>query len=435
MHNLFKLHIETNFPELNKNKFLLACSGGVDSVVLAHLCNSSNLDFSIAHCNFKLRGEDSDRDQSFVQNLAKELNVNCFITEFDTKKYAEEHKTSIQIAARELRYTWFAEIQKNNQIPILVTAHHMDDDLETFIINLSRGTGINGLTGIPKRNENLARPLLNFSREQILTFANVEEINWRKDISNDDTKYLRNKVRHKIVPLLKELHPTFLQNFQKTQEFLMQTASFGEAHIKNLKEQIFVSENDVIRIDVKKIQELKPLKFYAHALFHTYNFKEWDNVTALLTAMSGKEIYSRTHKLVKDRDCLLLSKIEPEDNSSYEIKENCAFIKEPIQIKIKEVNEIVHTTGNTLYVDKKTLKYPLVVRKWEEGDYFYPLGMKGKKKVAKFFKDEKIDIISKQKQWLLCSDNKIVWVIGKRADDRFKITDATKSILKFEVIK
>ncbi len=435
MYNRFKSHIDTNFPELKKNKFLLACSGGVDSVVLAHLCHASNLDFAIAHCNFKLRAQESDEDQSFVQNLADDLKANCFITQFDTKKYAEEHKTSIQIAARELRYTWFAEIQKKNNIPILVTAHHADDDLETFIINLSRGTGINGLTGIPKQNTSLARPLLNFSREQILAFANAQKINWREDASNNDTKYLRNKVRHKIVPLLKELHPTFLQNFLKTQEFLNQTAYVTEAHIESLKEQIFESDDDVIRIDVKKIKELTPIKYYVHALFKGYNFKEWDNVIDLLTAMSGKEIYSKTHKLVKNRDYLLLSKIESEENSSYKVQKNCTFLKEPIQITIREVKALEQVTSDTLYVDKKTLKYPLVVRKWEEGDYFYPLGMKGKKKVAKFFKDEKIDIISKQKQWLLCSDNKIVWVIGKRADDRFKITDATKSILKFEVIK
>ncbi len=435
MYNRFKSHIDTNFPELKKNKFLLACSGGVDSVVLAHLCHASNLNFAIAHCNFKLRAQESDEDQSFVQNLADDLKVDCFITQFDTKKYAEEHKTSIQIAARELRYTWFAEIQKINNIPILVTAHHADDDLETFIINLSRGTGINGLTGIPKQNTSLARPLLNFSREQILAFANAQKINWREDASNNDTKYLRNKVRHKIVPLLKELHPTFLQNFLKTQEFLNQTAYVTEAHIESLKEQIFVSNDDVIRIDIKKIKELTPIKYYVHALFNDYNFKEWDNVIDLLTAMSGKEIYSKTHKLVKNRDYLLLSKIESEENSSYKVQKNCTFLKEPIQITIREVKALEQVTSDTLYVDKKTLKYPLVVRKWEEGDYFYPLGMKGKKKVAKFFKDEKIDIISKQKQWLLCSDNKIVWVIGKRADDRFKITDATKSILKFEVIK
>ncbi|MGB3149186.1 MAG: tRNA lysidine(34) synthetase TilS, partial [Maribacter sp.] len=217
MRRHFKQHINSEFPELLRSKFLLACSGGLDSVVLTHLCYESQMNFALAHCNFGLRGADSNADELFVLKLGKELERQVFVTHFDTLGYMNQHKVSVQMAARDLRYAWFNTILQENNLSTLVTAHHADDDLETFLINLSRGTGINGLSGIPAKTATLRRPLLAFSREQLLAYANLNHLQWREDKSNKDPKYLRNKIRSEIIPTLKELHPTFLENFKNTQ--------------------------------------------------------------------------------------------------------------------------------------------------------------------------------------------------------------------------
>ena len=426
----FKKHIQDHFPNLLQDKFLLACSGGLDSVVLAHLCSQCELDFSMAHCNFKLRGEESDEDEKFVKELAKKLDKSLFIKKFETLEYAHDQKVSVQMAARDLRYEWFNGLMRQKNIKTLVTAHHADDNLETFIINLSRGTGIKGLTGIPSQTRNIDRPFLPFTRIQILEFAKSSNLAWREDQSNAETKYLRNKIRHGIVPLLKELHPTFLANFSETQEFLKQIADISDNHINQLKEDIFKEDGEVIRIKIESLQSLKPLEAYIHALFSAYGFTEWEDLQHLLTAMSGKVVRSRTHRLVKDRDFLLLTKIADNFQKEFQITKEETEIQLPIGLSISTVHIIEEVGPNVLYLDKETLKYPLTLRKWQKGDYFYPLGMGGRKKLSKYFKDEKVDVIAKEKQWLLCSGDDIIWVVGKRADDRYKITNSTKKILK-----
>lgn len=426
----FRKYIQEHFPQLLQDKFLLACSGGLDSVVLAHLCSQCELDFSMAHCNFKLRGEESDKDGKFVQELAKKLNKSFFTKDFETLDYADDHKISVQMAARDLRYEWFNGLMQQVNIKTLVTAHHADDNLETFIINLSRGTGIKGLTGIPSQTRNIIRPLLSFTRTQILEFAKRSNLEWREDQSNAETKYLRNKIRHEIVPLLKELHPTFLANFMETQEFLKQIAEISGNHISQIKGDLFKEEGEVIRIKIESLQSLKPLQAYLHALFSTYGFTEWEDMQHLLTAMSGKEVRSRTHRMVKDRGYLLLTNIADNFQKEFQISKKETEIQIPIGLSISTVYIIEEVGPNVLYLDKETLKYPLTLRKWQKGDYFYPLGMGGRKKLSKYFKDEKIDVIAKDKQWLLCSGNEIIWVVGKRADDRYKITNSTKKLLK-----
>ncbi|MBT2163043.1 tRNA lysidine(34) synthetase TilS [Zobellia barbeyronii] len=427
----FQKHIEINFQNLIKDKFLLACSGGLDSTVLVDLCTKSKLDFTVAHCNFNLRGEASNADEDFVQNLAAHNDKNFLVTNFDTIGYVEENKVSIQIGARELRYRWFAEIMRKNHIKILVTAHHVDDSLETFLINLSRGTGIDGLTGIPEKTDTLSRPLLRFSRSQILEYAQSQKLQWREDASNADTKYLRNKIRHEIVPLLKDLNPSFLKNFTKTQDYLSESAALIDSQVKELKSRLFKEDNDVVSISIAELLKLEPISAYIHALFKNYGFTEWNDVENLLSAMSGKEIHSKTHRLLKDREFLLLAEIKDETNVQYQLKEEQTEVLEPIQLKIETVHNLSIKNKHTLYIDKKALKYPLTIRKWKNGDYFYPLGMKGRKKLSKFFKDEKVDVVAKEQQWLLCSGEEVVWVIGRRADERFKVTKNTSEILKF----
>lgn len=414
------------------------------------------------------------------------------------------------MAARELRYTWFNKIMREYGYEILVTAHHADDNLETFLINLSRGTGIEGLIGIPEKTDTIARPLLAFSRAQITAYAQAENIEWREDNSNVETKYLRNNIRHKIVPLLKELNPDFLNKFGETQHFLSQTASIADDRLKNIKSTLFLmdigSSNDtgfstdygyssetglssdsgsssktgfstdsgrVVRIPIAKLLALSPLQGYLYGLFGEYGFTEWNDVENLLHAMSGKEVRSKTHRLIKDRDYLLLTEIPTaastmplesdalpsalntlpsipntldskrntppwpsagmDKTKEFSIEEGQRNVKTPLKIKISEVDVIGETGAHILYVSQKALKYPLTLRKWENGDYFYPLGMQGKKKLSKFFKDEKVDVLAKERQWLLCSKDAVVWVIGRRADERFKVLDNTQNILKFEL--
>jgi tRNA(Ile)-lysidine synthase len=431
----FKKHIKNNFPELQEKTFLLACSGGLDSVVLTHLCHACTLDFSIAHCNFQLRGTESDSDEKFVTSLAADLNYKFYVTHFNTNDYVAKNKVNIQIAARDLRYAWFKVLMQENGIQTLVTAHHADDNLETFLINLSRGTGIDGLTGIPSKTDVISRPLLAFSRAQILAYAAAENLKWVEDKSNVELKYLRNKIRHEIVPTLKELHPTFLKNFELTQSHLIGANAVLNNQIALLKARIFEAHADGFRISIEELAVLQPQSAYLHALFKVYGFTAWHDIARLLKGISGKAVHSKTHRLVRDRAYLLLEELRIQKVESFTIKEGQQQIQTPIHLIIEELVSIKDTSKNILYVDKDSLKYPLVVRKWEKGDYFYPFGMTGKKKLSKYLKDEKIDVISKEKQWLLCSENQIIWIVGRRSDQRFSVTEKTKKIVKFTLPK
>jgi len=433
--NEFKRHLQLNFQNLLQQPFLLACSGGVDSVVLVNLCHSLQLEFSLAHANFKLRGKESDKDEEFVQKLAILYHKISYSTTFDTVDYMNKHKVSLQVAARELRYGWFSSILTEQHISMLVTAHQADDNLETFLINLSRGTGIKGLTSIPEKTLRISRPLLPFSREEILNYAEENKLSWREDETNKETKYLRNKIRHQIVPDLKELHPNFLNNFLKTQAYLGQTANLLENHIETLRNTIFKKEEDVIRILFSDLKTLSPLETYCYELFKPYGFSDALAITKLFESLSGKELLSTTHRLLKDRDCFLLQELKARNNSFYKITEDDSSILFPLHIKKEVVFNLEEISNECLYIDTASVKFPLVIRKAETGDYFYPFGMQGVKKLSKFFKDEKYSQIDKKNQWLLCSKNEIVWVIGTRADNRFKVCHSTKKIIKFTLVK
>lgn len=434
MFKAFTKHIKDSFPELLDTHFIIACSGGLDSTVLVELCQQAKLNFSIAHCNFRLRGAASDGDESFVREYAEKIKKEVFVTHFATLGYVNQHKVSVQMAARELRYAWFEQLLKDNKSFYLLTAHHANDNLETFIINLSRGTGIDGLTGIPEKINYIRRPLLPFTRQELESFAQTENMNWREDASNADTKYLRNKIRLEIIPKLNELHPTFSENFRNTLDYLQQTEAIASAYIKKLKEELFVAEGDRFEIEISKLKELRPLSTYLHGLFGAFGFKEMDNLEALLDGLTGKQLASSTHVLVKNRDVLILSTKEESklDAQEYVITEEEVPLNLPLNLKFTVVYERFDNTDNVIFVQKNALKYPLTVRKWKTGDYFFPIGLNRKKKLSKFFKDEKVDVLSKEETWLLCSEGQIVWVIGMRADHRFRVTDTVQEILKIE---
>jgi tRNA(Ile)-lysidine synthase len=423
-----KEHIDSNFPFLKDKKLLIAISGGVDSVVLTQLLSDLNFDISLAHCNFQLREKESDLDEEFVKLLSQKTSNQIFTIKFDTKEFASKNKLSTQIAARELRYKWFQEIIKEHHFDYLLTAHHADDNLETFLINLTRGSGLDGFTGIPKINGNIVRPLLIFSREEIVAYAKSNTIDWREDASNASTKYIRNKIRHQVLPVLKEINPTILETFAKTIENLLESKQIIDDKIADISSEVIENKADVITINIDKIQELSKPKAYLYQLLKEYNFTEWNDVYSLLSAQSGKQVFSKTHRLLKDRAFLLLSKNTASSSTEkFLITENQTEITNPIYLTFEEVEQKSTENKQIIYVDKKLLKYPLSIRKWQIGDFIYPLGMSGKKKLSKYFKDEKFSLIQKENAWLLCNaENEIIWIINHRQDRRFQQENSIK---------
>ncbi len=441
-------HIHKNLSFLKDNKLLIAISGGIDSAVLTHLLYNLRFSISLAHCNFMLRGKESNKDEQFVIDLGKSLRAPAYSIRFETEKYATENGISTQMAARELRYNWFQKIRKKQHLDYILTAHHKEDVIETFLINLTRGTGLDGLTGIPAVNGNIVRPLLPFTRNEILVFAAKNKIQWQEDQSNSSIKYVRNKIRHKVVPVLKELNPGLLDTFQNTLENLQGSQQIVNDCIQNVRQKITIVQDKEFHFDIKKIQKLNNPKVYLYEFLKEYGFTEWDDVNDLLDAQTGKQVFSNTHRLLKNRDFLILSEISsPKKNKSYHITENTTKINKPIKLKFETViitfdtknhqnkvlRELFFDDINTISIDADSIQFPLTVRKWQKGDFFYPIGLKGKKKLSKFFKDEKLSLLDKENTWLLCSENDIIWVIGKRLDDRFKVTKNTSKILKIKL--
>lgn len=433
----FQKHLDTHLEMLRDSRLLLAISGGLDSVVLTHLCHKLNLNLSLAHCNFNLRADESDGDEEFVLALADDLEIAVFIQNFETETYAKQHGISIQMAARELRYDWFFELAEELHFDYILTAHHADDNLETFLINLTRGTGLDGLIGIPEISGKIVRPLLPFSRETLEAYALKEQIEWREDASNASTKYLRNKLRHDVIPTLKQMNPQLLENFKMTISNLHDSQDLIDDAVVKFQKKTVTVEDDLIKLSLKKLNKLANPKAYLYPLLKDFNFTAWDDVVNLLQAQSGKQVFSSTHRLIKDREFLLLSEIDSADEEiKIFIQKEDKTINTPFGILIlNDVQAISNTSKNTIYVDADQLKFPLTIRKWHDGDLFYPLGMKGKKKLSKYFKDEKLSLIEKEKTWLLISDDDVVWIIGRRSDERFKVTENTTTILKIAYTK
>jgi len=432
MEKAFKNLIKSEFPYLSNAKLLLAISGGIDSVVLAHLCKNAKLEFSMAHCNFNLRGDESDADENFVVDLADALEVEVFTESFDTKDYAADAGISIQMAARDLRYNWFDDLRSALNFDYILTAHHANDDLETFLINLIRGTGLEGLTGIKSENNKIIRPLLNFSRKEIGAYAWQNSIKWREDSSNISSKYLRNKIRHQIIPVMEEINPQLLESFAKTQVHLNESLDLVEDYIGLLYPEIVSKTNFGYQLKIEVLKNTHNPKAVLYQLLNSFGFTEWDDVNHLLEAQPGKMVFSETHRLIKDREFLILTeKPSDKDDEVYSISEGEEIEMLPMgTFTFNEVEKITDTPVNCIYVAGESLKYPLTLRKWQEGDVFYPFGMKGKKKLSDFFMDKKLSLPEKENTWLLCSEDKIVWVVNHRADARFGIKDPSQKIIK-----
>lgn len=432
MFEQFQNHINTNFPFLKKEKFLLAVSGGIDSMVLINLCHQLQLDFAVAHCNFQLRGTESDDDENYVKSYTEKLQIPIYTQKFNTEALSKQQKLSIQVTARNLRYEWFYSLLSNHNFDYILTAHHLDDSLETFLINFTRGSGIDGLTGIPERNDKIIRPLLPFSRSEIETFAKQINIQWREDSSNASDKYLRNKLRHELVPILKDLNPSLLATFQNTISSLQQSQSLVNDASQMVYKEV-VSEEDTIKIDIAKLLNYPNYKAYLYQWLQSYGFTSWIDIYDLLKAQSGKQVFSDKYIVLKDRNHLIVfPKQKENEDATFWINKEDKDVKIPLKISFCNVDDISVVSTNTIFVDEDKLQFPLTIRRWQQGEVFYPYGMNGKKKLSKFFKDEKYSLLDKSNAWLLCSDNKIVWVINKRQDSRFVKDNDTKKILQIK---
>ena len=426
--------LDIDFTKLAGNKILLAHSGGLDSSVLAHLLLKAKCSFSVAHCNFQLRGSESDTDAHFVQSWCRDNAIPFFSVRLSTEAHKNYYKKSTQVAARDLRYEWFNALMKGYGFDLLLTAHHLNDQLETFLINATRGTGISGLLGIQEQ-DSLLRPLRSLPKKELTQYAQAQGILWREDRSNASDDYLRNAVRHHVIPALEQVVPNALQHFNSTLDHLTLANDFIQESLEALRQKFFIIEANQIKIEIKGLLKLPSLAFCAHHWFSPYGFNSKE-VLKLLNAESGKVITSKTHRLIRDRSDLILTEKQSLEKSQYSFDPTQSNRDLPIHLTCEEItpNKSTVWDSHQAALDKMLLKKPLSLRKSIKGDYFYPIGMKGKKLLSKFFKDEKYSLLEKEQQWLLCSDDQIVWVVGKRCDRRYIMNDNTETILLIYVI-
>ncbi len=427
----FKRFAVKNLLFKKADKTLITVSGGRDSIVLCELFYKAKFHFSIAHCNFQLRGKEANDDEDFVKKLALKYKVEFFTKRFKTKEFAEKNKLSIQEAARVLRYKWFEEVRLKNNYNFIATAHHKDDELETFFINLVRGTGIAGLHGILPKRGKIIRPLLFADRNEIDEFVKKNKLQFREDSSNISDKYLRNKIRHKILPLFEEINPVFRKTLSEEITRLNEVEKVYNYFISANENQVL--KNNTISISVLKKSPFASTLLYEILKKYHFNSAVANEVFSSLDSESGKQFLSSTHRLVKDRDRLIIAKrTTAKNNTVFSVLHNEKMLISPLKIELSKVKNSpdfkISTDSNIACLDFEKLTFPLIIRKWRNGDFFYPLGMRKKKKLSNFFTDIKLSIPEKENTWLLCSDDKIVYIIGKRIDERFKVGKQTKLI-------
>ncbi|NML22297.1 tRNA lysidine(34) synthetase TilS [Pseudoflavitalea sp. G-6-1-2] len=447
------MDLQTSFEKFVKqeklfsrdNRLLLAVSGGLDSVVLSDLCIRSGYDVVLAHCNFQLRGEESERDEQFVRALASKYNKPILVKRFDTAAYAEKNKLSIQVAARELRYYWFyslLESSGDNNHPAaqyILTAHHKDDNIETLLMNFFKGTGIAGLRAILPKQQKLIRPLLFAGRAELLQYAQTNNLQWVEDSSNASDKYTRNAIRHKLIPLVQELYPQAIENLgdnlQRFREIEMLYQQSINMHTKKLIE----IKGSEAHIPVLKLAKVEPLHSILYEIIKTYGFTSAQvaEVVALLDSETGKYVQSSTHRVIRNRNWLIIAPLAAEEAKHILIEssdESVPFAEGNISLKrLPAAGYSLNNGARIAALDAKHVQFPLILRPWKKGDYFYPLGMTKKKKVARFLIDLKLSATAKEKVWVVEMNKKIIWIAGHRIDDRFRIGNATTEILELRL--
>jgi tRNA(Ile)-lysidine synthase len=451
----FKEYIATNHLFQLKDKLLLAVSGGVDSVVLCELCRQAGYDFVMAHCNFQLRGAESERDEAFVKTLGEKYGVEVFTKIFDTSSIAAAEKKSIETTARDLRYKWFYELigswqqriaKTDNQSLItdnyyILTAHHADDNIETVIMNFFRGTGIAGIRGILPKQGKIIRPLLFAKRKELEGFVKENELVFVTDSTNAENDYTRNLFRNKILPEVATVYPDAVNNVLSNIGRFAETEELYQQAIALHKKKLIEKRGNEFHIPVLKLQKTQPLQTVLYEIIKGYNFSshQTPEAIALLKSETGKYIQSATHRIIRNRNWLIITPNETAAAQNILIEavdEKITFDKG--EIKIKRQTATQHTIQNsTLFaqLDINEIAFPLLLRKWKQGDYFYPLGMDKKKKLSRFLIDQKLSLPQKENTWVVEMNKKIIWVVGMRIDNRFKITNSTQQVLLLQLIK
>ena len=439
MLNEFLNYIEENHLVNKGDKVLMAVSGGIDSMVMADLFTMSVIKTGVAHCNFCLRGRESDRDEKLVKKMADIHHIPFYSIRFDTKGYAEKKGISIQMSARELRYNWFEEIRKKNSYDTIAVAHNLNDNIETLIINLTRGTGIAGLTGMKNSANHIIRPLLFASRERIKEYCIKHKVNFREDKSNAETKYTRNKIRHLVIPVLKDINPSIEDTLNETAERLGATNDIVNYFTDKLRDSLTKKKDGNLIISISKLKPYLGNSTLLYELFKPFGItgSMVPDLYKITGGETGGQLFTGTHRLLKNRNDIIISVLTEIKNEYYKANSIAGLKKIPGFVSI---SKLIPAPGFLIPSDRKTacldfdkLSFPIIVRKWLPGDFFYPLGMKKKRKLSDYFIDRKFSRIDKEKALILESGGKIVWIVGERIDDRFRVTDASRKILIIKV--
>jgi tRNA(Ile)-lysidine synthase len=449
--NQFKSYIHEQRLFESKDRLMLAVSGGVDSVVLCELCRLAGFDFIIAHCNFQLRDSESERDENFVRALGEKYSVPVLVEKFDAGKYARDQHVSIQVAARELRYHWFDQVLNGNwpggtkmadtvglQKPpaYLLTAHQEDDNIETVLMNLFKGTGMAGLRGILPKQGRIIRPLLFARKEALLSFAAHEKLHWVEDSSNVSDKYSRNYFRHQVIPLVAQEFPQALNNLAANIPRFREAELLYQQAVAIHKKKLLEPRGNEIHIPVLKLRKTVPLRTLLYEIVKDFGFSahQSEEICRLLESETGKYVESSTHRIIKNRNWLIIAPLSNTEANHIIIEEAAGHVIFPLgslEFRRKpNSQQSIPAASLIAILDAKRISFPLVLRKWKQGDYFYPLGMRRKKKVSRFLIDQKLSRTEKEKQWVLEADKKILWVIGQRIDDRFKVVEQTREIMQ-----
>jgi tRNA(Ile)-lysidine synthase len=449
----FIASVHANKLFTSRDHLLLAVSGGVDSVVLCELCHQAGFTFTIAHCNFRLRGAESDRDEHFVTGLGMKYNVEVLVKRFETEAYAFDNKLSIQEAARELRYNWFgalvesqnSKVKSQNPLPstsnsFLLTAHHADDNNETLLMNFFRGTGLHGLTGIPETNGYIRRPLLGFDKEELMAFAAEHKLEFVEDSSNESSKYTRNFFRNELIPAISNVYPQVKQNLQDNINRFRESEKLYLYAVNELKKKLCRSKGAEVHIPVKQLLMLDN-RALVYEIIREYGFgeKQVEELYKLTSSESGKYIDSPSlqYRIIKHRHWLIISPVQSTASATIAISSedrSVVFEAGTIHLQASDDGDRQPPLSlNEAWLDQRLMSYPLILRKWKTGDYFYPLGMKKKKKLSRFFIDLKMSKADKEKVWVLETNKRIAWVIGYRIDDRFKLSPATRTVIKCSI--
>lgn len=429
--------IKSNALFTKEEKVLLAVSGGFDSMFLLFYLHNNSYNISVAHCNFSLRGEESDGDENFVKGFCESRNIEFFTKRFNTIFFAESNGISVQMAARNLRYTWFEELSIENGFTKIITAHHKSDNAETMLINLVRGTGLKGIEGIQMISGKIARPLLCLSRHELKQISQFNKFEYREDSSNSDDKYFRNKIRQSVIPEFYKINHSFEETMSQNAMIFSQANKFIKYFLEKLNKKTVKINSDKTLVNIEELLKCPQPQFVLYSIISEFGFNAavCSEIFKSLKGISGKSFYSATHIVLKDRSDLIIQQIQTEENPEYVISAKMTYlntINHQWLFKISG-NKTINIEPTKAKIDFKKLKFPLTIRKWQTGDKIKPLGMKGTKKISDILIDKKLSKIQKKKTWVVVSENNVVWVSGLVISDDYKLTENTKKVYEMSI--